>query len=83
VTAPDTSALQRQATALLERLSTAIIDMPFGAAAEVMLRRDPSEDEVSELRQALHEALRSGRPARRDLLGLARVDVSTIHFMVR
>lgn len=71
VTAPDVSALQRQAQTLLERLAAFLTDIPLGSTAEVMMRRDPSEEEVGTIVETLRAQLQVAGPSQRDLPGLA------------
>lgn len=71
VSAPDVSELQRRAHAVLEQLGKFIAEMPFGATAEVMLRRDPCDQEVDEIGRTLLRQLRTPGDSRIDLSGLA------------
>jgi hypothetical protein len=73
VTAPDTSEAQRQAQALLHQLSVALVDIPLGSMAEVMIRRDPSEEEMADILNALRAQARGGGRSQRDLPGLALI----------
>ncbi len=71
VTAPDISELQHHAQILLEHLATFLTDIPLGSAAEVMVRRDPTEEEVGTIVETLRSQLQVAGPSQRDLPGLA------------
>ena len=73
VTAPERSELEQRVQEVLGQLGTALEDMPLGSAAEVMVRRDPADVEVNEIRQALLEQAHIPGETRRDLPGLALI----------
>jgi hypothetical protein len=71
--APDVSELQQAADALVKRLLGFLPKVPLGSAAEIMVRRDLSDEDVRAIEDALHAQLEIPGPSRRDLPGLARV----------
>lgn len=71
VTAPDVSELQHEASKVIDRLVSLLPRMPVGSAAEVMLRRDPTSDEISLIEQSLLSLVQAEEPVTADLPGLA------------
>lgn len=71
VTAPDVSELQQKAQALLRRLAAVLPELPLGSTAEVMIRREPTEEEVASILKTLRSHLQDSELARYDLDGVA------------
>ncbi len=73
VAAPGVSELGQRASDVLEELGAMLTNVPFGRVAEVLLRQDPSESEIADIRQALVAQLEQEGPSRYDMKGLALI----------
>ncbi len=73
VTAPETSKLQQATKRTIERLVSYLDLMPMNSSIEVLLRRDPDDEDLAVLDQEIAKLALSGVSARKDLPELALV----------